>query len=101
MPRKHLGLGAQVRAGRLDHRRLDGVRDDLDLAAAVWAVFEVNLEHANTVLTLNQAAATDTRFRVIPMPSRPNPTSARLSGSGTVVKVQPAVPGTHTTRPSA
>ena len=43
--RWHPGLQTQVREDLLDHRLLQDRRDDLQLAAAVRAVFQVDLEH--------------------------------------------------------
>ena len=40
------GLKTQLREDLLDHRLLEGRRDDRQLATAVWAVFHVDLEHA-------------------------------------------------------
>jgi hypothetical protein len=43
-PRRRAGLQTQVREGLLDDRRFQDRRDDLQLAAAVRAVLEVELE---------------------------------------------------------
>ena len=43
-PRRRPGLQPQVRKDPLDHRRFENGRNDLQLATAVWAVFEVDLE---------------------------------------------------------
>ena len=55
-PRWRPGLQSQVREDPLDHRRFEDGRDDLQLAAAVRAVLQVDLESeasAQTNLYLN------------------------------------------------
>ena len=44
-PRRRPGLQPQVRKDPLDHRRFGDGRNDLQLATAVWAVLQVDLEH--------------------------------------------------------
>ena len=46
-PRWRTGLQPQVHKDPLDHRRFESDRDDLELAAAVRAVFEFDLEEPN------------------------------------------------------
>ena len=64
--RRRPGLQSQVREDLLDHRLLQNRRDDLQLAAAVWVVLHVDVEHALEQLGPAQprrAAATAPRNR--------------------------------------
>jgi len=44
---RRTGLQPQLHKDPLDHRRFESDRDDLELAAAVRAVFEFDLEEPN------------------------------------------------------
>ena len=55
-PRRHPGLQPQVRKDPLDHRRFDDGRNDLQLATAVWAVLQIDLEsEASAKTTLHSS----------------------------------------------
>ena len=68
-PRRRAGLQSEVGEDALDHRRLQDGGDDLQLAAAVRAVFEVDLEGR-----LEQPGPTHSH--------RPAMRTVRLAGSG-------------------